>query len=153
MVKKTVATFGVDYYQVLDKDGNADQSLMPRLSDEQLRQMYESMVFIRAFDQKAFTMQRQGRIGTYIQVAGQEASQVGAALAMQPQDMLFPSFRESGMLIARKHPIYRLLMYWNSPLDVAPSAQDGLPACRERSRLPWGCSATARHPRGISTRA
>ncbi|HIH05304.1 TPA: pyruvate dehydrogenase (acetyl-transferring) E1 component subunit alpha [Candidatus Woesearchaeota archaeon] len=113
MVKKTVATFGVDYYQVLDKDGNADQSLMPRLSDEQLRQMYESMVFIRAFDQKAFTMQRQGRIGTYIQVAGQEASQVGAALAMQPQDMLFPSFRESGMLIARKHPIYRLLMYWN----------------------------------------
>src|SRR3989338_7187842 len=112
-MKKTVAEFSVDYYQVLDKDGNADMALMPKLSDEQLRQMYESMVFIRAFDQKAFNMQRQGRIGTYIQVAGQEASQVGAALAMESQDILFPSFRESGMLIARKHPIHRLLMYWN----------------------------------------
>ncbi len=113
MVKKTVATFGIDYYQVLDKDGNADDSLMPDISDAELKHMYETMLFVRAFDQKAFNMQRQGRIGTYIQVAGQEASQVGAALAMESQDILFPSFRESGMLIARKHPIYRLLMYWN----------------------------------------
>lgn len=112
-MKKTVAEFSVEYYQVLDKDGNADATLMPKVSDEELKHMYEVMLFIRAFDQKAFNMQRQGRIGTYIQVAGQEASQVGAALAMEHQDILFPSFRESGMLIARKHPIYRLLMYWN----------------------------------------
>lgn len=113
MVKKTVSEFSVDYYQVLDKDGNADEALLPNLSEQELRHMYEVMLYIRAFDLKAFNMQRQGRIGTYIQVAGQEASQVGASLAMKDQDILFPSFRESGMLIARKHPIYRLLMYWN----------------------------------------
>ena len=112
-MKKTVAEFSVDYYQVLDKDGNPDNALMPKLSDAELKHMYETMLFIRAFDLKAFNMQRQGRIGTYIQVAGQEASQVGAALAMEDQDILFPSFRETGMLIARKHPMYRLLMYWN----------------------------------------
>lgn len=113
MVKKTAATFSIDYYQVLDKDGNADASLIPTLSNDELKKMYETMLFIRALDQKAFNMQRQGRIGTYIQVAGQEAAQVGASLAMNDEDILFPSFRESGMLIARKHPIYRLLMYWN----------------------------------------
>ncbi len=113
MPKKTVAQFSIDYYQVLDKDGNADASLMPKLSDNELKNMYETMLFIRLFDQKAFNMQRQGRIGTYIQVAGQEAAQVGAALAMGDEDILFPSFRETGMLIARGHPMHRLLMYWN----------------------------------------
>ena len=91
MVKKTTATFSIEYTQILDKDGNADESLMPKLSNDELKRMYETMLYIRAFDQKAFNMQRQGRIGTYIQVAGQEASQVGAALAMADEDMLFPS--------------------------------------------------------------
>jgi pyruvate dehydrogenase E1 component alpha subunit len=113
MPKKTAASFAIDHYQVLDKDGNVDLSLMPKLSDDDLKRMYELMLFIRVFDQKAFNMQRQGRIGTYIQVAGQEAAQVGAALAMGDDDILFPSFRETGMLVARGYPIYRLLMYWN----------------------------------------
>ena len=71
------------------------------------------LILIRVFDQKAFNMQRQGRLGTYIQFKGQEACQVGSAFALQDDDFIFPMYRNSGLLIARKHPIVQVLQYWS----------------------------------------
>jgi pyruvate dehydrogenase E1 component alpha subunit len=111
-MKKVIKTFEVEYLQVLDENGNCDQEQMPDLSDEQIKKLYEMMVLVRAFDDKAFSMQRQGRIGSYLQVKGQEASQVGSVFALEDKDWIFPMYRSSGALLARKHPMHQLFMYW-----------------------------------------
>ncbi|HLC61427.1 MAG TPA: pyruvate dehydrogenase (acetyl-transferring) E1 component subunit alpha [Candidatus Nanoarchaeia archaeon] len=113
MPKKVIKEFKVEYLQILDEQGNCDESLMPKLSNEDIKKIYEMLVLIRVFDQKAFNMQRQGRLGTYIQFKGQEACQVGSAFALQDDDFIFPMYRNSGLLIARKHPIVQVLQYWS----------------------------------------
>ncbi|MEK6892210.1 MAG: pyruvate dehydrogenase (acetyl-transferring) E1 component subunit alpha [Nanoarchaeota archaeon] len=113
MPKKIIKEFKVEYLQILDENGNCDESLVPNLSNENIKKIYEMLILIRVFDQKAFNMQRQGRLGTYIQFKGQEACQVGSAFAMQDDDFIFPMYRNSGLLIARKHPIVQVLQYWN----------------------------------------
>ncbi|MFQ5863412.1 MAG: pyruvate dehydrogenase (acetyl-transferring) E1 component subunit alpha [Candidatus Brocadiales bacterium] len=112
MPRKPIKNFRVEYLRVLDNSGNVDKALMPRLGRDQIKELYELMVLIRTFDDKAFSLQRQGRLGTYLQVRGQEASQVGAAYALRKEDWIFPTYRESGALITRKHPMHMLLQYW-----------------------------------------
>jgi len=113
MPKRVLKEFKTEYLQILDEQGNCDALLMPNLSNEQIKRIYEMLVLIRVFDQKAFNMQRQGRLGTYIQFKGQEACQVGGAFALKDDDFIFPMYRNSGLLIARKHPIVQVLQYWN----------------------------------------
>ena len=112
MSKRVIKEFKVEYLQILDEEGNCDESLMPNLSDDEIKKIYETLVLTRVFDQKAFNMQRQGRLGTYIQFKGQEACQVGSALALKDDDFIFPMYRSSGLLIARKHPVAQVLQYW-----------------------------------------
>jgi len=111
MVKKVIRDFEIEYLQVLDENGNADEKLMPKLTDKQIKELYELMVLGRTFDDKAFSMQRQGRIGTYIQFKGQEASQIGSAYVLKDSDWMFPMYRSMGALIVRKHPMHKLLQY------------------------------------------
>ncbi|MBI3027205.1 pyruvate dehydrogenase (acetyl-transferring) E1 component subunit alpha [Candidatus Woesearchaeota archaeon] len=113
MPKKVLKEFKVEYLQILDESGNCDEALMPKLSNDDIRKLYEMLVLVRVFDQKAFNMQRQGRLGTYIQFKGQEACQIGSAFALQDEDFVFPMYRNSALLIARKHPIVQVLQYWN----------------------------------------
>lgn len=62
--------------------------------DALLRQMYRDMAVIRAFDQQATRLQRQGQLALWPPSLGQEAAQVGSARAARPQDTIFPSYRE-----------------------------------------------------------
>jgi 2-oxoisovalerate dehydrogenase E1 component alpha subunit len=82
---------------VLSPDGER-QAAVP---DEQLRQMYRMMVVCRRLDQEALNLQRQGELGLWGQFTGQEAMQVGAALAMDPTDWIFPYYRDMAMAICR----------------------------------------------------
>ena len=113
MVKKVLKEFKVEYLQVLDENGSCDEALMPKLSNDEIKNLYEMLVLTRVFDQKAFNMQRQGRLGTYIQFKGQEACQVGSAMALEDKDFIFPMYRNSALLIARKQPIVQVLQYWS----------------------------------------
>jgi len=113
MPKRVLNEFKVEYLQILDENGNCDEALMPKLSNDEIKKIYEMIVLIRIFDQKAFNMQRQGRLGTYIQFKGQEACHIGSAFALQDNDFLFPMYRNSGLLIARKQPIVQVLQYWS----------------------------------------
>lgn len=104
---------------------NADGDLVgedPGLDSELYQQMYRNMVLSRALDRRMVALQRQGRIGTYAMLEGQEAVQIGSALAMEPNDFVFPSYREHGVQITRGLPIEALLGYWkglpNSRWDV-----------------------------------
>ena len=79
MPKTLAKNFRIEWLQILDEHGNCDQSLRPSLTDEQIKLLYESLVFARAFDEKAFKLQREGRLGTYASILGQEAAQVASA--------------------------------------------------------------------------
>jgi pyruvate dehydrogenase E1 component alpha subunit len=124
MVKKVLKTFEIEYLQVLDEKGNCDQDLMPDLSKDQIKKLYELMILVRTFDDKAFSLQRQGRIGTYIQFKGQEASQVGAIFALEDKDWLFPMYRNSAALIGRKQPMHKILQYWGGDIRGLESPKE-----------------------------
>jgi len=112
MMKKVLNEFKIEYLQVMDEEGSVDNDLMPKLTKADIKKMYEQMILVRTFDDKSFNLQRQGRVGSYLQVKGQEASQVGSVFALEDKDWIFPMYRSSGALIARKHPMHLLLQYW-----------------------------------------
>jgi 2-oxoisovalerate dehydrogenase E1 component alpha subunit len=66
-----------------------------------LRGLYRDMVLVRRFDREANALQRQGQLGIWVPLLGQEAAQIGAGRALQPQDMAFPSYREHGVAWTR----------------------------------------------------
>ena len=111
-MEKLIWNFSVKYLQILNEEGVCDKKLMPKLNNSDVKRFYEQMVLTRAFDEKAVKLQRQGRMGTYASVKGQEASQIGSALAMGNADLAFPSFRENGVYIARAMPLEKLYLYW-----------------------------------------
>ncbi|WP_276273917.1 pyruvate dehydrogenase (acetyl-transferring) E1 component subunit alpha [Haloarcula litorea] len=116
-----------DRVQVLDEDGQVvDGATVPDLSDDALVEMYRQIKLGRHFDQRAVSLQRQGRMGTYPPMAGQEASQVGSAMALAEGDWLFPSYREHLALHVRGWDLADDLLYWMGnergnapPADVA----------------------------------
>ena len=66
---------------------------------------YRLMVLARATDERCLMLQRQGRIGFYAPLMGQEAAQVGATRALTPQDWVFPAYRELAVALARGVPL------------------------------------------------
>ena len=112
MVKETVAKFSVDYLQVLNEKGTLDKKLMPNLTKSQVLWMYENMVFTRAVDEKMLSMQRQGRLGTFAPVKGQEACQIGIVAALDKNDVIFPAFRETAAHVSFGVPPENLFIYY-----------------------------------------
>jgi pyruvate dehydrogenase E1 component alpha subunit len=112
MPEELLASFAVKRLSVLDEHGNVDEPLMPSLSEAEIRRIYEAMVLARTFDERALALQREGRLGTYPPILGQEAAQVGSALALSPADWVFPSFREMGVHLTLGYPIPQLFQYW-----------------------------------------
>ncbi|WP_092702888.1 pyruvate dehydrogenase (acetyl-transferring) E1 component subunit alpha [Halovenus aranensis] len=84
-----------DRLRILDADGTVHpDATVPDLSEEELLAMYEALVLARRFDQRAISLQRQGRIATYAPMTGQEGSQVATSYALDEQDWLFPTYRD-----------------------------------------------------------
>ncbi|APX97455.1 pyruvate dehydrogenase (acetyl-transferring) E1 component subunit alpha [Natronorubrum daqingense] len=102
-----------DRVQILDESGRVLEGAdVPDLTDEELVQMYEQMCLIRHFDERAVSLQRQGRMGTYPPLSGQEASQIASAYALADDDWVFPSYREHGTALVRGMSLERTLLYW-----------------------------------------
>src|SRR5687768_18558287 len=72
------------------------------LDDEQIRAMYRDLVLVRRLDAEATALQRQGELGIWASLLGQEAAQVGSGRALREQDMAFPTYREHGVLYCRE---------------------------------------------------
>jgi pyruvate dehydrogenase E1 component alpha subunit len=70
------------------------------------------MVLTRAFDLKAVSLQRTGRLGTYAVSLGQEAVSVGIASAMRAEDVVLPSYRDNGTLLWRGTKMEEILLFW-----------------------------------------
>nr|WP_148362762.1 pyruvate dehydrogenase (acetyl-transferring) E1 component subunit alpha [Bacillus sp. B-jedd] len=100
--------------QIMDEQGNVGEpSLKDKIDRELAMGFYRQMIRIRQFDRKAVSLQRQGRIGTYAPFEGQEASQVGTALALKPDDWLFPTYRDHGAAFVFGHSLRNILLFWN----------------------------------------
>jgi pyruvate dehydrogenase E1 component alpha subunit len=112
MMEKDIADFEVDYLQILNENAECDLKLKPKISDDVLKEMYRFLILTRAFDDKALKLQRQGRLGTYAPMRGQEACQIGSAFALEKDDWIFPAFRENGVYMIKGVPPEMLYSYW-----------------------------------------
>ena len=102
-----------DRVQVLDEDGRVvDGAAVPDLDEDELVEMYRQMRLARHFDERAVSLQRQGRMGTYPPLSGQEGAQVGSAAALEDQDWMVPSYREHGAAYVRGLELHETLRYW-----------------------------------------
>ncbi|MFT5698545.1 MAG: pyruvate dehydrogenase E1 component alpha subunit [Desulforhopalus sp.] len=103
----------IDYLSILDEHGNLDQELEPDISNQELIALYRSMILGRRFDERMVDLQRQGRIGTFPPIKGQEASQIGSIYQLRPTDWFVPAFRETAAEIWRGRSLESILLYYN----------------------------------------
>jgi 2-oxoisovalerate dehydrogenase E1 component alpha subunit len=95
--------------RVLGDDHLAVGPWNPRLDPETLRRMLRMMALTRAFDDRMYRAQRQGKTSFYMKCTGEEATSVASAFALADDDMVFPSYRQQGILIARGYPIVEMI--------------------------------------------
>ena len=92
--------------QILDEDGNVvNEDLVPDLTDEQLVELMERMVWTRILDQRSISLNRQGRLGFYAPTAGQEASQLASQYALESEDFILPGYRDVPQIIWHGLPL------------------------------------------------
>ncbi|HVQ18250.1 MAG TPA: thiamine pyrophosphate-dependent enzyme, partial [Actinomycetes bacterium] len=91
------------FVQLLTPEGEfkEDPDYPLQLSDDEFRALYRDLVLVRRIDAEATALQRQGELGLWAQLLGQEAAQVGAGRALRAGDMAFPTYREHGVAWCR----------------------------------------------------
>jgi len=88
--------------KILQQDGTVyDGAELPEIDQELATKIYKSLAFHRVLDERMIAAQRQGRISFYMAALGEEATTVGGAAALEPQDMIMAQYREQGALIYR----------------------------------------------------
>jgi len=95
--------------RVLDDEHRAVGPWNPNLPPELLVRMLRAMALVRAFDDRLYRAQRQGKTSFYMKCTGEEATGIGAAAAMQGDDMVFPSYRQQAILIWRGYPLVEMV--------------------------------------------
>ncbi|MTD30381.1 pyruvate dehydrogenase (acetyl-transferring) E1 component subunit alpha [Planomicrobium sp. YIM 101495] len=98
--------------QILDEEGNiVNEDLDPKLSDEQLEELMNRMVYTRILDQRSISLNRQGRLGFYAPTAGQEASQLASHFALEKEDYILPGYRDVPQLIWHGWPLHQAFLF------------------------------------------
>src|SRR5438445_7246699 len=93
--------------RVIDEDREVEG-----LGEGDLLELYRSLVLLRAYDERSLVYHRQGRIGTYAIFWNHEAMQVGSVHALEDEDWIFPSYRESAIGLLRGLPAATVLSWW-----------------------------------------
>jgi len=99
----------LDLVRVLGDDDLAHGPWDPRLDAATLVRMLRLMALTRAFDARMLRAQRQGKTSFYMKSTGEEATSVATALALAGDDMVFPSYRQQGLFIARGYPLVEMV--------------------------------------------
>jgi 2-oxoisovalerate dehydrogenase E1 component alpha subunit len=100
---------GEGIIRALREDGRAAGAWQPQLTAQQLRSGLEMMLRSRHLDARMITMQRQGRLSFYLSSKGEEAVAVAGAMPFSQHDMLFPSYRQPGLLLVRGMPLLTMM--------------------------------------------
>ena len=101
----------IEYLSILDEKGKLDKKLEPKIPNSLLLKLYRKMLLTRRFDERLLSLQRQGRVGTFPPVTGQEAAHMGAVAVLRPSDWMVPSFRETGAELWRGRSLESLFLY------------------------------------------
>lgn len=98
--------------QILSPEGKvADQKQMPQVDDATLKELMRKMVYTRVWDQRAISLNRQGRLGFYAPVAGQEACMIGSQSALAKEDFILPSYRDIPQIVWHGLPLHQAFLY------------------------------------------
>lgn len=132
--------------RIMDDGGSlVDDSFQAELEATLIEKLFYHMYRIRTFDQKAISLQRQGRIGTYPPFGGQEAAQVGSALAIGEKDWIFPTYRDHGATLTYGADMTRMFLYWNGRIEgcIPPDGKNIFPpAVPIASQIPHAVGAS-----------
>ena len=164
-----------DLRRVIGDGADVPDGEVEGLDEKGLLDLYRSLVLLRTYDERSVVYHRQGRIGTYAIFWNHEAMQAGSVHALDDEDWIFPSYRESAIGLLRGMPASTVLSWWRghpagwwNPADynVASICVPIATHVPHAAGLAWGkklrgeldrarsrTSATARRPRARSTRA
>jgi pyruvate dehydrogenase E1 component alpha subunit len=92
--------------------GSPFSELVDDIGVEELRSLYRDLVIVRRIDAEATALQRQGELGLWAPLLGQEAAQVGSARALRSDDFVFGSYREHGVAYCRGVDPTEMLRFW-----------------------------------------
>ncbi len=95
--------------RVLNEEGEAIGPWDPKAGAEILVRGLRNMMLVRAFDDRMYRQQRQGKTSFYVKCSGEEAVAVAQTMALDPGDMCFPTYRQQGALITRGYPIVEMM--------------------------------------------
>jgi pyruvate dehydrogenase E1 component alpha subunit len=121
----------IEHIAILSDTGEVDAELEPDLSPADLLGIYRTMLLVRRFDERMLNLQRQGRIGTFPPVTGQEAAHLGAVIPLRERDWMVPAFRELAAVVWRGGSLENFIIYnngFNEGAAVAAGSRN-LPIC------------------------
>lgn len=140
--KKINIPYRVEYLSILDEKGKLDKELEPDIPEELLLKLHRAMILGRRFDERLLSLQRQGRIGTFAPITGQEASQLGAVAALRPSDWVAPSFREMPAELWRGRTMESVIISFGG-------FNEGDPAEEEHNDLPVSVPVASQVPHAV----
>ena len=103
----------IDYLSILDEHGKVDSELEPTIESPLLLRLHRTMLQARRFDERLLSLQRQGRIGTFPPISGQEAAHLGAVAPLRASDWVVPAFREMAADLWRGRSLESIIIYNN----------------------------------------
>jgi len=106
---RDIGNLSTDLVRVLDDRHRAVGPWHPHLDPPELQVGLRHMLLTRIYDERMQRAQRQGKISFYMRSLGEEAVSVAQAMALRPGDMLFPSYRNQGLFIARGMPLVPMM--------------------------------------------
>ena len=111
--KKITISEKIEYLSILNEKGQLDKKMEPDIGEDVLLKLHRTMVLARKFDERMLNLQRQGRIGTFAPIKGQEAAQLGTIAHLRPSDWMVPAFRETAAELWRGRSLESIIIYNN----------------------------------------
>lgn len=148
---REISGLAYDMIRVLDEEGRAVGPWAPALSPDRLREMLRQMVLVRVFDDRFFRAQRQGKTSFYMKSTGEEAISIGAAHALDDEDMCFPSYRQQGLLIVRGYPLLDMMyqIYSNSGDKLKGRQLPVMYSSRDKGFFSISGNLTTQYPQAV----
>src|ERR1700759_681417 len=106
---RSIRDLSFSLIRVMDNDFQAVGPWNPRLSPDVLRSALRYMMMTRAYDERMYRAQRQGKTSFYMKSTGEEATNIAYAYALHRDDMCFPAYRQQGLLLARGYPMLAMM--------------------------------------------
>jgi 2-oxoisovalerate dehydrogenase E1 component alpha subunit len=137
--------------RVLDDNHQAVGAWDPKLDAETLRRMLRAMALTRAFDDRMYRSQRQGKTSFYMKCTGEEAASVASTFAIAADDMVFPSYRQQGVLIARNYPLVEMInqIYSNKADKLKGRQLPIMYSCRDYSFFTISGNLATQYPQAV----